>query len=189
MYDVSKITRNTRLALQDLLHYNLPCTFVVVPLKDTIPHIGDILIGFYADDNVEFDMKLDALLPSYMYSLFNSTEPGPFMSITHKVPKDTFVYAYTKNGEDYVINMIGMQYNTIRLTKTHNLFGVYGYLQGAERLNIAVSRQSLLYVCTSLKNRMATKIQKQWRECISNPIYTICRARLQREALELCEGI
>ena len=37
------------------------------------------------------------------------------------------------------------------------------------------------------KNRMARRIQIQWRECSSNPRYLICRTRLEREFQIDCE--
>ena len=40
---------------------------------------------------------------------------------------------------------------------------------------------------SAMMNRMARRIQIQWRECSSNPQYLICRTRLEREFQTDCE--
>ena len=40
---------------------------------------------------------------------------------------------------------------------------------------------------SATENRMARRIQKQWRECCSNPHFLLCRKRLEREFHTDCE--
>jgi hypothetical protein len=186
-FDINGVPADAKHALNNLVDYNLPCSLITVPLTDTAPRVGDVLIGFYALKDVEFLLNVDTLLPPHLHNLYNSTEPEPFTPFKHKIAKNTFVYAYTKDGDDYVLNMIGMQYTSIFLNDetesiSSNLMGVYAYLQTTERLNIAGSGQTIFRVCPSLENRMASIIQKQWRESISNPNYIVCKRRLKHEA-------
>jgi hypothetical protein len=188
-YNFQRVPTNINVGLIDILSYNLPCSIHASKITNNrIPHDGDVLIGFYALEPVQFTMKLQMLLPSYIHKLYNSTEPEPFAPITHNIAKNTFVYAYAEKQNDYVINMQGMQYNHIELINMHcsttmKLLAIYGCLSTEERMSLLSSKQSLIYICPSLENRMASKIQRQWRESISNPIYTLCRTRLISEFL------
>jgi hypothetical protein len=189
-FDVNGIPTDVKHALSNMIDYSLPCSLVAVPMIDKAPRIGDVLVGFYAFEDVEFILKVDALLPTYLHKLYHSTEPVPFTPLQHKIAKNTFVYAYTKDGDDYVVNMIGMQYSSIfledaKVPNSSNLVAIFAFLQTNERLNIAESGQTMFRVCPSLENRMASKIQKQWRESISNPNYIVCKRRLKHEASSL----
>ena len=188
-YDFQRLPTNINIGLMDILSYNLPCSIHASKITNNrVPHEGDVLIGFYAVEPVQFTMRLHMLLPPYILRLYNSTEPEPFAPITHNIAKNTFIYAYTDNQNDYVINMIGMQYSHIALTNIHysdtlKLLAIYGCLATEERKSILSSKQALIYICPSLENRKASKIQQQWRESISNPTYKLCRTRLISEFL------
>lgn len=189
--DFSAITAPMSIALHDITNGS-PCSIRAINISSpTIPRAGDILIGFYALEPVEFTMEVNVVLPDLVRLRYELTEPPAFCPMKHKMGKNQFVFAYTRDGCDYVVNKIGMQYNNLCLTNirgslnpTLNFLCIYGYLQTEERLRILASGSALFYVCPSLRNRMATVIQKHWRECISNPLYTMCRARLKREATE-----
>ena len=186
-YNFPQMTTSRQVALNDLLAFDSPCSIRAVPITTTeVPHEGDLLIGFYALKPIEFCLRMTTPFPFYI-----STEPEVFQPIHHKLSPNKFAFAYTKHGNDFAINKIGMQYYDIQLSDISValypciLFCLYGYLQTKERKELLESRATMLYICPNLKHRMASKIQRQWRESISNPSYLLCRKRLLKEATEL----
>ncbi len=188
-YNFEKVSTNNHVALNDTL-LGAHCSITAIKLVDKcIPRKGDILIGFYAFEAIEFTLKVNELLPYHVYARLGTREPKPFQPIRHAIPKNQFVFAYTKESSDYVINMIGMQYNSVIMNNFTcnklNLLCFYGYLQTEERKKLTVRGESLLHVFPSLENRMVVKIQRQWRESISNPSFQVCRSRLLNELKQM----
>lgn len=107
-------SRNRDIALHDI-HHGAPCSIWAEHVDGCkIEHKADMLIGFYALSSIEFTIDVEMFLPYCIYLKHNITEPAPF-SFTHKIPANQFVFAYSDFNADYVINMIGMQYNNIIL--------------------------------------------------------------------------
>jgi hypothetical protein len=187
-YTFEQISQNKDVALNDIM-LGSHCSIIAIRLvKNIIPRKGDILIGFYALEPVSFTLKVDELLPYHVHALrlcLGSREPRRFEPINHIIPKNRFVFACSTESNDYVINMTGMQYNSITTINGKcnkmNMLCFYGYLQTEERKNLAVSGEPLIYAFPSLRNRMAVTIQRQWRTSISDPSYVLCKSRLLHE--------
>lgn len=182
-------TRNIDIALHDIMNGAPSSVWVEQCNGCKLAHKADLLIGFYALKPIEFTIDVDIVLPYYFYLKYNLMEPAPFSCFTHKIAENQFVFAYSHFNNDYAINMIGMQYNNIILRNIKGdlskLLCVYGFLDICQRKEVVMSKQNIFYICPSLENRLATKIQQQWRQSISNPLYRMCRTRLMREASEI----
>jgi hypothetical protein len=183
------VSTNIYVALRDIC-LGAYCSITVDKLSSrNIPRKGDVLIGFYALEPIRFTLKVNELLPYYMHVCYGSKEPKPFEPIKHIIPANKFVFACTKENSDYMINMIGMQYNNIVMTNVDcdkiNILCFYGHLQTEERKTLAVSQESLIYAFPNVRNRMAIKIQRQWRKSISDPSYLVCKSRLLRELKQM----
>ncbi len=188
-WNFDRLPTDRVVAWTDLLYHKVSCTIRAVKLTDNkVPHEGDILIGFYALEPINFTIKMKTYLPFHVHFYYQSLDPEALRPITHFLREKQFAFAFSKQKEDYVMNLIGMRYHELELTdivcSRFELYCLYGYLQTPERLQIADVRQPTFYMCPSLENRMASKIQRQWRESISNPNYKVCRSRLMREATE-----
>lgn len=188
-WNFNKLPTDRVVAWNDLLLHKVSCSVRAVKLTNSkVPHEGDILIGFYALEPIEFTMNMKTYLPFHVHFYYQSIDPEAFQPIKHTLKSNQFSFACTRNKKDYVMNLIGMRYHDLELIDIScgkfELYCLYGYLQTTERLKIADMRQPTFYVCPSIENRMASKIQRQWRECVSNPSYQVCRSRLKREVTE-----
>lgn len=162
----------------------------------TISHRGDILVGFYAKNEVSFTLRIN----DFIISKYN-------------LKKNQFVWAYDNK---YVIPLISLQYTKIFVENYENLNDIvliYAHLDLYERRKLAqypvyyhtgyndyilvknglfkkqnnildilkTPHTQILEADQKIRTKAAQTIQKKWLKCYYNPESQICKKRQLRE--------
>lgn len=176
--------------------YGLRIDKLVISWDNTlsVSRSGDICIGFIALEDVKFTLSLGNL------------------SYTYIMQKNEFKYAFY---DTFMINLVGLQYYVIYVSPMDikdKVIAVYANLEGDVRKKLArvptyyqindseyiVQNQGMILGTTPTPTFPSTimhsmkynvkdiiKIQKYWRESLTNPNYVLCKKRLENEFREL----
>ena len=150
---------------------------------------GGDLVGFKAGAPVEFDIQTR-----------KNAWPGAFKipRCHHEIGAGKLVYAWSDQGKvskytsQHVIKLIACNYMEIELVNVKSvgelrLWALYGLIDGGPRRAAAASGRfnEQLVSTREAQNMACSLVQQQWRECVSNPKYTVCRNRLLKEFEEI----
>lgn len=135
----------------------------------------------------EFNYNLNKLIDNkwnWYYTVGTFETPQDTIKVILKCNKNIynkFIYitGYGNESSFEIENKNGLQYNNIK--KVISACTFLNKLNQCKKCRIVSVNISTNGYCKECKNKAATIIQNQWRECISNPDYNICKKRLLQE--------
>ena len=185
-------------AIMDLVGGHGNCAFYAkrLPPPDNTGAIlverhGDILVGFRAGyaSPVEFDIQ--SRKSRWSDNGFN------IPACHHDISPGNIAYAWSSEGklskysDKHVIIFIACNYTQVELVNLRysgglQLWAIYCLLDGEPRQLAAYNGEinEQLVTTNEARSVACALIQKQWRECVSNPAYMVCHKRLLKEFYE-----